>query len=262
MVAHSAVLICRPQMERGSTKGLHAQSKGSTGNTSFSITTMADNPFLRPTIYGRGDSGHEPQGRSNISPVGTRRRREVAPPSPQHKSSRKAASEQLQVKLCQIERNTVRSQVPRERRVTFQTDPPTRETVEDNPAFRQHERRFSGRAGDVTTIDHRIAINGGTTSTLECLPHRLRISKDQQTPNPQQRIEELTKQVGYHNQELAYYKDTRKTLMKLFNSMQGTQHSLQVLLAETDRELAISEQRYIGYWVPQHEKHLREENVF
>jgi len=230
-------------MERGSTKGLHAQSKGSTGNTSFSITTMADNPFLRPTIYGRGDSGHEPQGRSNISPVGTRRRREVAPPSPQHKSSRKAASEQLQVKLCQIERNTVRSQVPRERRVTFQTDPPTRETVEDNPAFRQHERRFSGRAGDVTTIDHRI-------------------SKDQQTPNPQQRIEELTKQVGYHNQELAYYKDTRKTLMKLFNSMQGTQHSLQVLLAETDRELAISEQRYIGYWVPQHEKHLREENVF
>ena len=114
----------------------------------------------------------------------------------------------------------------------------------------------------MTALDHRIAVHGGTTSTIECLPHRLRISKFQQTPGPQQRIEELVRDVGHLNQELSYYKDTRKVLMKLLTSVKESHEALQAAVVEADRELAISEQRYIRYWVPHYDGRTIEENIF
>lgn len=114
----------------------------------------------------------------------------------------------------------------------------------------------------MTPLDHQIAAHGGTTSTIECLPHRLRISKVQRISGPQQRIEELVRDVGHLNQELSYYKDTRKVLMKLFDSVKASHEALQVAVAEADRELAISEQRYVSYWVPHYDDRIIEESIF
>ena len=149
----------------------------------------------------------------------------------------KAASDQLKGKL----RTTFKASSPRaeghsQRRVTFQTPPTNRAPSETHPALRQRERPRSGPAVDVTAPDHQIAVHGGTTSTIECLPHRLRISKGQRTSGPQQRIEELVRDVGHLNQELSYYKDTRKVLMKLFDSVKASHEALRVAMAEADRE--------------------------
>lgn len=183
--------------------------------------------------------------------------------SAQRIARRKAASDQLKGKLRTAFRgSSPRQQSPTQRRVTFQTPPPKREPSETHPALRQRERPRSGRAGDVTALDHRIAVYGGTTSTVECLPHRLRITKVQQTSDPQQRIEELVRDVGHLNQELSYYKDTRKVLMKLFDSVKASHATLQAAVAEADRELAISEQRYVRYWVPHYDDQTIEENIF
>lgn len=182
--------------------------------------------------------------------------------SAQRIARRKAASDQLKGKLRTAARGSPRPEGPTQRRVTFQTPPPKRELSETHPALRQRQRPHSGRAGDVTALDHRIAVHGGTTSTIECLPHRLRISKVQQTSGPQQRIEELVRDVGNLNQELSYYKDTRKVLLKLFDSVKASHEALQAAVAEADRELAISEQRYIRYWVPHCDDRIIEENIF
>ncbi|CAF9939954.1 hypothetical protein IMSHALPRED_001694 [Imshaugia aleurites] len=183
--------------------------------------------------------------------------------SAQRIARRKAASNQLRGKLRTAFRGTSpRPEGAAQRRVTFQTPPPKRELSESHRHLRQRERPRSGRAGDVTALDHQIAIHGGTTSTIECLPHRLRITKVQQTSGPQQRIEELVRDVGHLNQELSYYKDTRKVLMKLFDSVKASHETLQAAVAEADRDLAISEQRYVRYWVPYYDDHTIEENIF
>ena len=176
---------------------------------------------------------------------------------------RKAASDQLKGKLRTTSKaSSPRAEGPSQRRVTFQTPPTNRAPSETHPALRQRERPRSGRAVDVTALDHQIAVHGGTTSTIKCLPHRLRISKGQRTSGPQQRIEELVRDVGHLNQELSYYKDTRKVLMKLFDSVKASHEALQVAVAEADRELAISEQRYLSYWVPHYDDRTVEENIF
>lgn len=183
--------------------------------------------------------------------------------STQRIARRKAAANQLKGKLRTAFRgSSPRPEGPTQRRVTFQTPPPKRELSETHRALRQRERPRSGRAGDVTALDHQIAVHGGTTSTIECLPHRLRISKAQQTSGPQQRIEELVRDIGNLNQELSYYKDTRKVFMKLFDSVKASQETLQAAVAEADRELAISEQRYVRYWVPHYDDRTIEENIF
>lgn len=187
----------------------------------------------------------------------------LSPNSAQRIDRRKAASDQLKGKLrTAFKASSPRSEGPTQRRVTFETPPSKRVLSETHPALRQRERPRSGRAGDVTALDHHIAVHGGTTSTIECLPHRLRISKVQRTSGPQQRIEELVRDVGHLNQELSYYKDTRKVLMKLFDSVKASHEALQVAVAEADRELAISEQRYVSYWVPHYDDRTMEENIF
>lgn len=183
--------------------------------------------------------------------------------SAQRIARRKAASDQLKGKLRTAPKEeSPRLEDPIQRRVTFRTPPLKREPSETHPALRQRERPRSGRAGDVTALDHHIAAHGGTTSTIECLPHRLRVSKVQRVSGPQQRIEELVRDVGNLNQELSYYKDTRKVLMKLFNSVKASHDALQAAVTEADRELAISEQRYVRFWIPHYDDRILEESIF
>ncbi len=178
-------------------------------------------------------------------------------------AGRKAASEQLKGKLrTAFKGSSPRSQGATQRRVTFQTPLPRGGSSGVHPALRQRERPHSGRPQDVTALDHQISIHGGTTSTIECLPHRLRISKVQRISSPQQRIEELVRDVGHLNQEMSYYKDTRKVFIKLFDAVRSSNEALQAAVSEADRELAISEQRYVRYWVPHYDNRVIEENVF
>lgn len=114
----------------------------------------------------------------------------------------------------------------------------------------------------MTALDHQIAVHGGMTSTIECLPHRLRISKVQRTSGPQQRIEGLVLGVGHLKPVLSYYKDIRKAFMKLFDSVKASYKTLQVAVAEADRKLAISEQRYVKYWIPYYDDPTIEGNIF
>jgi len=81
-----------------------------------------------------------------------------------------------------------------------------------HPIFRQG-LGFS-RAGNIGALDDRIARHGGTTSSYEELPHRLRISKKHQPMTPSERVMELTKTNGFLLQELAYHKDTRAAEMR------------------------------------------------
>ena len=50
--------------------------------------------------------------------------------------------------------------------------------------------------------------------------------------------------------------------MKLFDSVKASHEALQITVAEADRELAISEQRYVSYWVPHYDGRTLEENIF
>ena len=187
----------------------------------------------------------------------------LSPNSAQRIARRKAASDQLKVKLRPAFRaQSPRREGPTQRHVTFQTPPPKRVPSETHPALRQREHPRSDKERDVTALDHQISVHGGTTSTIECLPHRLRISKVQRTSGPQQRIEELVRDVGHLHQELSYYKDTRKVLVKLFNSVKASHEALQVAVAEADLDLGISEQRYVSYWVPHRDDRTIEETIF
>jgi len=182
------------------------------------------------------------------------------PKSSQRSEVRKAAVEDLKIKL----RTTPTDLKGREgdRHVTFEEDLPRRDLLPTHPAYRHRDRPLSGRAGDVTPIDHRIAHHGGSTSTLKCLPYCLRISKAQPATGPKERIEELQRENGHLRRELTYYKDTRGVLMKLFDSIQACHQSLEKALTEATRGVAMSEQRFVDYWAPHRDEGNIEERVF
>ncbi|KAL8788256.1 MAG: hypothetical protein Q9213_001776 [Squamulea squamosa] len=117
-----------------------------------------------------------------------------------------------------------------------------------SPNHTGNRRPRKGSIPDVTALDHMIAGHGGTTSTIDDLPHRLRISKNKQVPTPTQRIEELTREIGYLRQELAYYKDTRRALTKFFAVAQSAHEALRRGIAEASHEIAIAEQAMLAYW--------------
>ena len=50
--------------------------------------------------------------------------------------------------------------------------------------------------------------------------------------------------------------------MKLFDSVKASYKTLQVAVAEADRKLAISEQRYVKYWIPYYDDPTIEGNIF
>ena len=140
------------------------------------------------------------------------------------------------------------------RRVTFNED--------THPAHRPRSRSLSYTASTVTPLDNRISQLGGTTSTLECLPQRLRIAKSSRRVSPQQRIEELIRENGHLRQELAYHKDTRVACLKFFEATRHAQQLLHNAIAEMSRKAAISEQRFENYWRSQCTDGNWEEHVF
>ena len=139
------------------------------------------------------------------------------------------------------------------RHVTFNTQP--------HPAFRPRSRSMSTKANALLPIDGRISDLGGTTSTLECLPHRLRISKTTERVTPHQSIEELTRETGYLREELAYHKEARDAYLKFFEITQQAQRDLHNAIAEVSRRVAISEQRLEDYWKTQAIKDACEEHL-
>ena len=97
--------------------------------------------LLKKTFTNRTDDGlHQ-----NIEKI------PLSPSSAQHIDRRKAAIDQLKVKLrTAFKADSSRSEESTQRRVTFQTPPIKRTPFEVRPALRQCERPCSGRAGDVS----------------------------------------------------------------------------------------------------------------
>ena len=75
-------------------------------------------------------------------------------------------------------------------------------------------------------------------------------------------IEELTREIRYLRQELAYYKDTRKVLMKFYESIDESHRMIGNALYETAKGVAISEKRLLDYWGIHHDDRNPIDNVF
>ncbi|KAL9132041.1 MAG: hypothetical protein Q9217_000169 [Psora testacea] len=139
-----------------------------------------------------------------------------------------------------------------ERHVTFE-DPVGQQQAIIHPLFRQRPK--SGRAGAIDALDDWIARHGGTTSSYEELPHRLKISKRHQLMTPLERVVELTKTNGFLLQELAYHKDTRAAEMRFMEKAAKLRAKMEGALADFDRALeerskarADAESTLLNYW--------------
>ncbi|MCJ1235112.1 hypothetical protein MMC14_003076 [Varicellaria rhodocarpa] len=139
------------------------------------------------------------------------------------------------------------------RHVNFQEPIKTRQQTLIHPLFRK--RRYSGRAGTVTPLDHRIARHGGTTSSYEELPHRLRLSKKHQPLTPEERIIELTYEKSFLLQELVYRKETQIAEMKFLDKvtklraeMKNILEELDCALEERSKERVSAESDLCSYW--------------
>ena len=129
---------------------------------------------------------------------------------------------------------TARSRKTADRHVAFQGTRTQRQAT-IHPIFR--ERLGSGRAGNIGALDDWITRHGGTTSSYEELPHRLRISKKHQPMTPSERVIELTKTNGFLLQELAYHKDTRAAEMRFLEKATKLRADIEGALAAFDRAL-------------------------
>ncbi len=99
------------------------------------------------------------------------------------------------------------------------------------------QRPKSGKAGDVTPLDHWIATHEGTTSSYEELPHRIQESKNHQPLTSEERVEELTHEESFLLQELAYHKEIRAAESRFLEKATELRAELQVILTEFDQAL-------------------------
>jgi hypothetical protein len=134
-----------------------------------------------------------------------------------------------------------------------------------HPLFRQ--RRKSGIAGDVKYLDHRIAQNGGTTSSYEELPHRLQASKTLLTP--QERVIQLTYENSGQRKELVYRKETQAAEFKFCARVTELRTELKTILAGFDsaieerlRARAQAESEFYKDWGIQSDDGIVEDVVF
>ena len=122
-----------------------------------------------------------------------------------------------------------------------------------HPLFRKRPK--SGRAADITPLDHHIAQGGGTTSAYEELPHRLKLSKKHQPLTSEERVIELTYEKSFLQQELVYWKETRSAEMKFLEQATMLRTEIGAALAKFDRALdersrrrARAESDLCSYW--------------
>lgn len=121
------------------------------------------------------------------------------------------------------------------------------------PLIRQ--RPPSGKAGDVTSLDHWIAGHGGTTSSYEELSHRIQSFKYSSSQSSQQRVEELTREKSFLLQELMYFKASRTIEAKFFEAvnsfcvdMETTLARLKDALNERSKARTQAEADLCNYW--------------
>jgi predicted acylesterase/phospholipase RssA len=146
------------------------------------------------------------------------------------------------------------------RHVAFQIPQSTSREKEEQSGHSRGSRISSDY--EVTALDHLIGDHGGTTSTLECLPHRLRLTKEKEPETLKEHIEKLTRENGYLRQELAYYKETREILMRLYGSINESHRLMEDALCEASKGFATSEQRLLEYWGIHHDDGSSVDNVF
>ncbi|KAL9040333.1 MAG: hypothetical protein Q9214_004530 [Letrouitia sp. 1 TL-2023] len=123
-------------------------------------------------------------------------------------------------------------------------------------------RRASNGPSEISALDHQIAAGGGTTSTLEITPARLRASKSKRSISQSERIEELTRADGYLRQELAHYKEklraadtcrnqTRKAqemVAQAYDTVIRAHDMIEGALEEFDQRVSVSERALLDYW--------------
>lgn len=101
---------------------------------------------------------------------------------------------------------------------------------------------------EVTRLDHQILAGGGTTSTLENIPNRLRASKTKRPVSQKQWIEELTKDNGYLRQELAYYKERLSALLAIHHETTKASTLLEEALEKYSQRELEAEKLLLDYW--------------
>src|SRR5947209_8269055 len=67
--------------------------------------------------------------------------------------------------------------------------------------------RSTSKAPEVSHLDHRIGLGGGSTIALEATTQCMQSTKGKPPANLRVRIEELTRENGYLRAEIQYYRD-------------------------------------------------------
>jgi hypothetical protein len=100
---------------------------------------------------------------------------------------------------------------------------------------------------EITPLDNWILQQGGTTSTIERLPHRARQAKTRHTTD-QARIDELTWENSYLRAEIAQqedvgaaFNDLRVKTVEVFKILRQALHDLSDRVEKSDQKKA-------GYW--------------
>lgn len=101
---------------------------------------------------------------------------------------------------------------------------------------------------EVTTLNHQIKNHEKTIFILNYFSHRLKLKKEKKTKSLKKHIKKWTKKIEYLRQELIYYKNTRKILMKFYENINESHRMIKNILCETFKNVAISEQRLLNYW--------------
>ena len=101
---------------------------------------------------------------------------------------------------------------------------------------------------EVTSLDARIALAGGTSSRIELQPHRLRQTKTEQQQTPELPKDELIRENGYLRQEIVFYQESRNGMLAFHSQILELYKGLQSALKEVSEKLAMAEGRLERYW--------------
>jgi hypothetical protein len=96
-------------------------------------------------------------------------------------------------------------------------------------------------------LDHRILQHGGTTSTLDILPHRVQLSKSQPVDSAS-RIEELIHEVDYLRKEIVRLKKREEALLGLRECFIQVFYSSRTALQQFSDKAMAADRELSGYW--------------
>lgn len=100
---------------------------------------------------------------------------------------------------------------------------------------------------EISPADHEILRRGGTSSSLERLPSRLRRTK-RASMDLQQQLEDLTYEVSYLKAELQWQKESKQALLHFQEDIFRAFHFLDEKLIQVTTRLQDSERRYLNLW--------------